>query len=160
MRQTDFFVILGHFLPFYLINNPKNQNFEKMKKKPPRESIILHKCTINANHMMYGSWDVKRDWQNFLSFWAIFCLLTNRKIKIFKKWKKKESGYIIILHQRTKNHDHMLYCSWNKARDGCNTCFWFWAIFYPFTPLAAWKTKIYKHWKKNVWIYHHFTHVY
>ena len=30
---TDFFVILGHFLPFYPTNNPKNQNFEKMKKK-------------------------------------------------------------------------------------------------------------------------------
>ena len=28
--RTDFFIILGHFLPFY---NPKNQNFEKMKKK-------------------------------------------------------------------------------------------------------------------------------
>ena len=32
-RQTEFFVILDHFLPFYLPNNPKNQNFEKMKKK-------------------------------------------------------------------------------------------------------------------------------
>ena len=29
--QQNFFVILGHFLPFYP-NNPKNQNFEKMKK--------------------------------------------------------------------------------------------------------------------------------
>ena len=30
--QTKLFVILGHFLHFYLSNNPKNQNFEKMKK--------------------------------------------------------------------------------------------------------------------------------
>ena len=30
---TDFFfVILGHFLPFYPPNNPKNQNFGKIKK--------------------------------------------------------------------------------------------------------------------------------
>ena len=28
-RQTESFVILGHFLPFYPTNNPKNQNFEK-----------------------------------------------------------------------------------------------------------------------------------
>ena len=31
-QQTEFFVILGHFLPFYRTNNPKNQNFEKIKK--------------------------------------------------------------------------------------------------------------------------------
>ena len=51
---TEFFVILDHFLPFYPPNNPKNQNFEKMKKTPG-DIIILHKCTINDNHMMYGS---------------------------------------------------------------------------------------------------------
>ena len=32
VRQTECFVILGHFLLFYLTNNPKNQNFEKVKK--------------------------------------------------------------------------------------------------------------------------------
>ena len=35
-------------------NNPENLNFEKMKKKAG-DIIILHKCTINENHMMYGS---------------------------------------------------------------------------------------------------------
>ena len=30
VQRTDFFIILGHFLPFY---NPKNQNFEKLGKK-------------------------------------------------------------------------------------------------------------------------------
>ena len=37
--QTDFFVILGHFLPFYPTNNPKNQNFEKMKTTALYRSI-------------------------------------------------------------------------------------------------------------------------
>ena len=46
--------------------DPENQNFEKMKKAPG-DIIILHKSTINDNHMMYGSWDMKRDWQMFLS---------------------------------------------------------------------------------------------
>ena len=36
-------------------NNPENQNFKKMKKKTPGDIIILHMCTINDNHMMYGS---------------------------------------------------------------------------------------------------------
>ena len=82
---------MDHFLPFYTPNNLKNQNFEKVKETPG-DIIILHMCTINDNHMVYGSWDMERDRQNFLSFWTIFCpftLLTTRKIKILKKWQKR-----------------------------------------------------------------------
>ena len=32
--QTEFFVILSIFLPFYPPNDPENQNFEKMKNMP------------------------------------------------------------------------------------------------------------------------------
>ena len=49
--------IFCHFGQFFALsppNNPKNQNFEKMKKIP-RDIIILHMCTINDNHMMHGS---------------------------------------------------------------------------------------------------------
>ena len=56
-------------------------------------------------------------------------------------------GNIIILHKYTKNHDHMLYCSWDMAHDACNY-FSFWAIFCPFTPVTAKKMKISKTWKK------------
>ena len=88
-RQTEFFLILEHFLPFYPTNNPKNQNFEKIK-----------------------------------------------------------AGDIIILQNCTKNHDHMLYCSWEMAHDRCNFYFSFQAIFGSFTSLTAWKIKILKKWKK------------
>ena len=54
MQQTNFFVILVHFLPFHPHDNLENQNFEKLKKTP-RDIIILHMYTINDNHMMYGS---------------------------------------------------------------------------------------------------------
>ena len=74
--RQDFFVILNCFLPFYPPNNPKNHNFEKLKKKNPGDIIILHMCTINDDHMMYGSWDMKPDKQNFLSFWTVFCIFT------------------------------------------------------------------------------------
>ena len=90
VRQTEFFVILDRFLPFYLTNNVKNQNFEKMKSTPG-DIITLYMCTINDNHRMYGSWDMKHDGQNILLFWTIFCPFTHlltRKIKILKKWKK------------------------------------------------------------------------
>ena len=54
LRQTEFFVILGHFLPFHSTNNPENQNFEKMKTTPG-DIIILNMCTNNYDQMMYGS---------------------------------------------------------------------------------------------------------
>ena len=60
-------------------------------KKAPTGVTILHLCITNDNHMMYGSWDMEYDRQNFLSFWAIFypfTPLTTPKIKILKKLKK------------------------------------------------------------------------
>ena len=119
-------------------------------KKMPGDIIILYKCTMNENHMMYCSWDMKHDRQNFLSFWTVFCLftsLTTQKIKILKIWKKQTNpGDIIILHKRTKNHDHVLQCSLDIAHNGCNY-FSSWAKFCPFTSLTTWKIKIKK--KKN-----------
>ena len=47
-----------------------------------------------------------------------------------------------------KIHDHMLYCSWDMARDRCNY-FSSWAIFCHFTFLTAWKIKIFKKWKRK-----------
>ena len=73
--QTDFFVILGHFLLFYPTNNPKSQNFEKIKKMPG--IIILCKCTKNHDHMLYWFWDMACDGCNFyFSFLAVFCPFT------------------------------------------------------------------------------------
>ena len=67
-------------------NNLKYQNFEKMKT-PPGDIITLHMCTINENHMMHGSGDMKHDRCNYFSFWVIFCpfiTLTAQKINILK----------------------------------------------------------------------------
>ena len=86
MQQTEFFVILGNFLPFYLLTTKFWKN-----EKTLGDIIILRMCTIHDNHMMYGSWDMERDGQYFLSFWTVFCSftpLTTRKIKLLKKWKK------------------------------------------------------------------------
>ena len=70
------------------------------------------------------------------------------------KTMEKTPGYIIILKKCTKNHDHMLCCSWDIVHDRCNCCFSFWAIFCPFTlsppsPLTAQKMKTSKKWKKE-----------
>ena len=72
--------------------NPKNQNVEKMEKNTWRYYHFTT-CTVNDNHMMYGSWDMECDRQNFLSFWTIFWPfnpypLPTQKFKILIKWKK------------------------------------------------------------------------
>ena len=76
---------------------------------------MLHKYTINDNHIRNGFWDMAHDKKNH--FELLFALL------------KKISRDIIILHKCTKNHDYMLYCSWDMACDECNFYFSLWAIF-------------------------------
>ena len=99
VRQTEYFVILNHFLPFYSPNNPKNQNFEKLIKSFG-DIIILDKCAKNYDQMMYGSWGMVCDGCNYFSVWAIFCPFAPviaQKIKVWRKWK------------RTPGHHHFAY---------------------------------------------------
>ena len=129
LSATNRLLPLDYFLPFYPLNNPKNQTFEKMEKLPG--DIILNKCTINENHMMYGSSDMKHDRQNFLSFWTIFTPPNNLKNQILKQ-------------KCTKNHDHIMYCCLDMVLNGSNCGFSFWIVFYPFTSLTAQIIKIFK----------------
>ena len=85
----------GLFLPFYPTNNPENQNVENMKKNSWRY-IILQKCTINDNHMIHGSGDMKCNRQNFfviLGHFLPFYPANSPKNKNFKKLKKKAWRY-------------------------------------------------------------------
>ena len=136
-------------MPFDLPNKPKNQNFEKIKKLPGH--IILHLCTTNDDHMMYGYWDIKHQ-IIFLSFWAIFCPitpLTTQKIKILKKWKNSWRYYHFTHeYHKWKSYDiwFLRYGAWHPPHT---------------SPLTTQRIKIFKKWKKkNTWTYHHFTQAY
>ena len=52
----------------------------------------------------------------FCHFWTIFCPFCpiNPKIQNFEKIKKI-SGDIVVIHKCTKNHYHMLHCSWDAT---------------------------------------------
>ena len=127
-----------------------------MKKKKPRLEISFDTSAPKIMIICYTVleiWHVTEvivvfDFGQFLPFYP----LTAQKIKIFKKNEKKPGD--TILHKCTKNHDYMLCCSWDMAREGCNCSFSFWAIFCPFTPiphpLTAQKTKILKKWWKQL----------
>ena len=134
VQWTECFVILDPFWHFYPPNNLKIKPLKKMKKIL-RDIIILHMCTRNDNHIMYGSWDMEHNGHNFLSFWTIFCpftTLTTQKIKILKKGKKPWRYY----------HFTHVFDKWQKFLS-------FWTLFHPLTPLTTWKIKILKKWKKN-----------
>ena len=107
--------IFCHFGPFFALlapNNTKKQNFEKIKKSPG-DVLILHMCTINESHMMYGSWDIECNRQNYLSFWTV---PDNPKNQNFEKLKKK--------HLETSS----LYTSVAKIMIICYTVPWIWHI--------------------------------
>ena len=124
---------------------------QKMKISKQWKTPDLHKCTKINDQMLHCSWDMARVgcpkihvpkimiiyvivpeiWPRtdvivsfpFGLFYALYPL-TARKIKISEKWKKI-TGDVIILHNCTKNHDHMLYCSWHMVCEGCNWYFSF-----------------------------------
>ena len=89
VRHRFFFLVLDRFLSFYPPSNLKNKNFEK-KKKTLGDILILHRCAINDNHLMYGSWDIKCDGHKFLSFWTVFCPFTTLRAQKIKSKKKKK----------------------------------------------------------------------
>ena len=77
-----------HFRPFFTLLPTHHLTTQKSS----RDVIILHKCTKNHNHVMYASWDIEHNRQNFFSFSTIFSPftpqpLTTHKIKILKKRK-------------------------------------------------------------------------
>ena len=151
VQWTEFFVIFDCFLPFYPPNNLKNQHFAK-RKRPPRDIIILNRCAINDNHMMYGSWDMEHDRLNFCPFTP----LRNWKIKNFEKMKINHED-IIISYMCTINDNHMMYGSWDMEHDWQNVLS-FWTIFCPSTPYEPEKSKFWKN-ENNAWKYYRFTHV-
>ena len=67
--ETEFFCHFGSFFALFppSLNNPENQNFEKMKKASG-DIIILGLCNKKHNHMMYAYSDMDCDRHNFLSF--------------------------------------------------------------------------------------------
>ena len=80
-------------------NNLKNKNFGKFFE----DIIILHEWAINDNHMILGSYNMKHDRHNFVSFWAFFLAFTyplppnNPKNQNFLKTNENPAD-IIILH--------------------------------------------------------------
>ena len=128
--ETDrIFYDFGSFLPFYhtplMILKIKILKKKKKKKKMPEDiNLYTYKCTINEDHMIYGSWNIRSDRQKFLSFWVSFLPLSqspdnpeNQNFKI-----KKTPGDIITLHICNINDNHKVPEIWSmKNRIFCHS---------------------------------------
>ena len=118
-------------------------------KKFAEDIIILHMCTKNHNHMMYGSWDIEHDGQIFLSCSTIFCRFNPLTTQ---KWKssKNEKNTWIYYHFTHLYHKWQSYDVW-FLKYGVWQTEYFVNLdhFLPFYPLKIWKIKILKKWKKK-----------
>ena len=87
VQQTEFFVILDYFLPFYLLKTQGKFFLKKKTKKTTTPGdVILHMCTINENHMMHGSWDMECNKQFFFFHFLPFYPTNNLKNKNFENF--------------------------------------------------------------------------
>ena len=131
--MTD--IIFCHSGPFFSlfthITTQKIKIFKKMKKLPG-DIITLHRCNINDNHIINGSWDTKQDRKNFCHFRPFLALLPtyNPKNKNFEKMKKNTWRYYHFKH---------VYHKW-QSYDVCFLRYWgrqteFFVILDNFLPL-------------------------
>ena len=115
--QTEFFVILDHFLPFYPSNNPKNQNFEKIKKN--LEILTFYTCVAKMAIIWCMVPEIlsATDWIvcHFGSFFTLLGGPNNPKNQNFEKIKKPTGN--IISHMCSINDNHMMNCSWDMEHD-------------------------------------------
>ena len=91
-------------------------------------------------------WSLTDEISNVGSFFPFCALTKNQKNQNFEKMKNI-AGHIIS-QMCTKNHNHMMYKSWDREQHEHNSLP-FWDIFCPFTSLTTQKTKILKNWKKH-----------
>ena len=151
-RVTD--RIFYHFGSFFALP-PSNQKIRILKnwKKTPTDIIILHMCTINDNHMMYGSWDMEHNRNNFCHFGPFFALYPSNNPKNKNFWKhskkKKKKNSLEILHISAINDNHMMHGFWDME---CNRQFFVvldhFMPFYP--PKQPKKSKFWKIQKKDL----------
>ena len=127
VQQTQIFIILGNNFPFSPLTTWKIKILTL--KKTPGDIIILHICTTNDNHMMYGSWDMEGNRQFFvtLDHFLLFYPSMDQENLNFENMKKTPED-IIILQMGTIDDSHLIYGSWYVECSGQNFLS-FWTIF-------------------------------
>ena len=98
-------------------NNFNTYNLHFLKKiKKNTWRYILRMCTKPENDMIYSFWDIEHARLELVILGHVlpFYPTNNPQNQNFEKMKKNAWRYY-HLHKWTKNHDHMLHCSWDTA---------------------------------------------
>ena len=109
--MKQFFVILGHFLPYYpplALSNPENQSFKKMRKKFG-DVTILNLCSKKHDLMIYTYSDMKCNRQNLFVILGHFLPFYHPNIpksEYFTKMKKKAWRYHHLTHVYQKSRSY------------------------------------------------------
>ena len=108
--KENFCFFWAIFCPFTPLTTQKIRILKKWKRRSG-DIIILHKCTTNDNPMIYGSWDMKRDRHNFLSFCHFLHVYPTNYPQNQKLWKH-ENKRPKILSFHTGYHKWKSYDIW------------------------------------------------
>ena len=119
--QSSFLSSMTIFCPLILLTTQKNQNFEK-NEKAWRYHLTLVYITNDVWCMVPEICSVT---DRIFLFWISFCPFMPPNYQKNQNFEMKKTPGDIILHKCTKNHDCMLYCSWDMTCDGCNFYFSF-----------------------------------
>ena len=151
--QDDNFWVLPRVVVLYRFDCNNN----KIKKNTWRYHY-LYLCANNLHDMIYSSWDMEYDRLKLVIMGHFLPFYPPKNPPKSELWKN-ESGYVSILHICTKNHNHMMYASWDMEYNRHNFLS-FWSIFCPHILLITPKIKILNKCKKTPWRYYPITHVY
>ena len=134
--------IFGYFLLFCTLSRPKNKPFKKNEKStwryPNFTQFYQESWSYAILFLRFGVWRMQ-----------LLLFILGYFLRFYPPYNPKNENFkTIILHRCTKNHDHMLYCSWDMVRDRSNF-FSFWAFFLPFYPPNSLKNQNFKKIKKK-----------
>ena len=151
-------------------------------KKMPRDIIILHLCTTNDDHVIYGSWYMEHNGLNFCHLdYSLPFYPPNTENQNFEKMKKLPEDIIILRmctineksydvsflryeHERKKHLEISSFWSWHAA--DVILLFHFGLLFTLLLPRKAQKNQNSKKKekkrkkKRKKFLKYHFTHVY
>ena len=167
-HNTDFFVILGHFFPFYSTNNPENQNSKKMEKH--LEILSFYICVPQMTIILCVVTEIWSATDSILCHLRpFFALSSHQQLEKPEFWKNEEKKHLEISSFYTYVPQMMIiWCMVPEILSTTNRIFLsFWTILCPFTPLTTQKTKILEKWKRDIEsdsqifiIFDHFLHFY
>ena len=100
MQRTEFFVSLGHFLPFDSPNNQQNKNFEKVKQKKRLEILSYNTSVPKTMIICFTVPDIWHVIDVIVVFhfglFSLFYPSNSQKNENFKKKKQKKKKHLEI----------------------------------------------------------------